>query len=237
MKLLAAVSLAVITSVGPGGFARAQEQSGPDYQSQVDQYQSQRDVYDSQRQNYDDQRQDYAARRRAYERQLRDYEAARRDYDARYGNGAYERVYPAPVYEEAYAGPSYRCRDQRAGGAVAGGLLGALAGSVIGSNIAGRGERAGGAVLGGVVGGAAGVAIGANAARCDDRGYYYAFNDTYPYREGEWEYGHPSGRYDSDWYQEHHCRLAVASGSWGDRDEQRYVRVCPDAEGRYRFTE
>jgi hypothetical protein len=238
MKLLAAVSLAVIAAAAPGALACAQDAAGPDYQSQVDQYQSQRDVYEGQRQAYDNQQRDYAARRQVYERQLRDYEVARRDYDARYGYGAYERLYPAPVFEEADAGPAYACRDRRAGGAVAGGLLGGLAGSVIGSNIAGRGDRAGGAVLGGLVGGAAGVAIGADAsARCDERGYYFAFSDTYPYREGQWEYGHPSGRYDYGWYAAHNCRLAVASGDWEDRGEERYVRVCPDPEGRYRFTE
>ncbi|MHB8530861.1 MAG: hypothetical protein ACYC8V_15285, partial [Caulobacteraceae bacterium] len=182
---------------------------------------------------------DYEARRRAYQFQLRAYEQARRDYDAQYGVGAYERFYAAPVYEEAAPvyGDRDACADRRTGGAVAGGLIGALAGSVIGSNVAEHGERAGGAVLGGVVGGVAGAAIGASAARCDERGYYYAYDQTYPYREGGWEEGRRSGRYDYAWYRDHNCRLAVARGRWEDRDEERYVRVCPDADGRYRLTE
>ncbi len=239
MKLFTAVSLAVLTAAtGSAVMAQPQTQTDPAYQSQVDQYQSQQNTYQNQRDAYEGQRQDYAARRRAYERQLHAYEEARRDYDARYGVGAYERIYPAPVYqEEAYAPGPDRCDSRRAGGAVAGGLLGALAGSVIGSNVAGRGDRAGGAILGGVVGGAAGVAVGASAARCDDRGYYYAYDQTFPYREGPWEEGRPSGRYDYGWYQAHHCRLAVASGYWRDQDEDRYVRVCPDADGHYRFAE
>ena len=54
--------------------------------------------------------------------------------------------------------------------------------------------------------------------------------------DGDWEHGR-SGRYDYDDYRRHGCRLAVAPTHWGDGDDYRYVRVCPDDRGNYRIAD
>ena len=96
--------------------------------------------------------------------------------------------------------------------------------------------RAGETVVVSGASGAVGATVGRSTARCDEGGYYFSYDQTYPYREGEWEHGR-SGRYDYDHYSRRGCRLAVAPAHWGDGDEYRYVRVCPDERGHYRITD
>jgi hypothetical protein len=222
-----------------------------DYESRKDAYDARKDAYDARRSDYEVSRADFQAARADYERRHADWERARARYDARYGYGAYIRIYgPAPVWDEARYGrydapsaPSYgrattyngpaTCRNDHSS-ATAGGILGALAGAALGSNIAAGGHRTDGAILGGVVGAGIGASVG-NAHdkyRCDDRGPYYSYSDTIAYREdSRWR----SGRYDYGYYSRMRCRLAAAPIDSYGRD-YRYVRVCPDADGRYRIT-
>lgn len=223
------------------------------YQQQQEQYRQQRDAYETRHDQYENRREGYAAARAEYERRLAAYNRARYDYDRRYGYGAYVRVYgPAPVWSDtnwayyaapapyyAPAAPSYgynsaytertvKCDNSTTVGA---GVIGAIAGAILGSNVAARNARTEGAVLGGVVGAGIGAAVG-NAHdkyKCDQRGPYFAYNETIPYRE--------SSRYRSSRYSEYQrmgCRLATAPVDSYGRD-YRYVRVCPDPDGRYRI--
>jgi hypothetical protein len=197
-----------------------------DYAASVNDYENQRDAYYNARDNYDSQRAEYERQRLAYER-------AQRDYDRMYGYGAYSRRFGAFDYRDPYV-TGYRtaspCQDRRRSNTAVGGLLGALAGAAIGSNVAARGVRGEGTALGAVVGGIAGAAIGNNSVRCDNRGYYYSYDETIPYREAY--SGYRYGRYDERYYLNQRCRLATVmyNGEW------RYARVCPDSMGRYRFT-
>jgi len=222
-----------------------------DYEARRDAYEARKDAYDTRRDNYEVSRADYQAARAAYERRRAMWERARARYDARHGYGAYIRIYgPEPVWDTARWGPydapsagyygrstayvdTTACRRDSSS-TVGGGIIGALAGAALGSNIAAHGHRGDGAVLGGIVGAGIGAAVGNAHAKylCDTRGPYYSYNDTIPYREDR---GFRSGRYDYAYYERMRCRLAVAPI---DRDERdyRYVRVCPDADGRYRIT-
>ena len=115
--------------------------------------------------------------------------------------------------------------------------IGALAGAAIGSNVAARNARTEGAVLGAVVGGFAGSQIGKQSAqaKCDSAGYYYNYAETVPYRESRYARGQRNGQYDYSYYNRNRCRLATAPvDDYGD--DVRYVRVCPDRQGRYRIT-
>jgi hypothetical protein len=220
----------------------------------TDQYRQDMRNYENDRAAYETRRADYEAARRDYERRRDDYEAARLAYDRRYGYGAYARVYgPSPNWDEArwadynrgagYYGSNASatvydnpCRDRGNNSAVAGGIIGALAGAALGSNVAARNARTEGAVLGAVLGGAAGVGIGKASAKCDDRGYWFSYNETVPYRESRYDRQmRRSGQYDYSYYTRQRCRLAPAPVDWGDRTEYRYVRVCPDSMGRYRL--
>jgi hypothetical protein len=221
-----------------------------EYQAERDRYDASRDQYEGTRQNYQQARRDYRGARADYERRLAEWDRARVIYDRRYGYGSYARVYTRPVWDEAYwtrndpppyAGyygrqastTSVPCNNNNSS-TVAGGLIGALAGAVLGSNVAGRGDRTEGAVLGGIAGAVVGGAVGnANDRyKCDSRGPYFSYNETVPYREGRRRY---SSAYDTSYYTRERCRLAAAPVDAYGRD-MRYVRVCPDGDGRYRIT-
>ena len=235
------------------------EQDRQDYQARKDAYDARRDQYDARRQNYEVDRAGYEDARRAYEIRRADWERARASYDARYGYGAYVRIYgPAPVWDTGrwgpyYASPTYyqaapsatyygrnsayvatTCRNDHSA-QTAGTVIGAIAGAVLGANMnSAPGRHGENAAIGGVLGGVVGNAVGHahDRYKCDNRGPYYAYGDTIAYREDpNWR----SGRYDYGYYNRMRCRLAPAAvDAYGD--DVRYVRVCPDASGRYRIT-
>jgi hypothetical protein len=72
----------------------------------------------------------------------------------------------APNYgpNGTYYDPCQRDKTQRQ---VAGGILGAIGGAVLGSNLAHGGGRDGGALIGGALGAAGGAAVGGATAACD----------------------------------------------------------------------
>ena len=182
----------------------------------------------------------YQDQRAQYERDRAAYEVSRRDYDRRYGTGSYDRRYPdyATRYNAPYADGSgadasanVPCTIDPKRSATAGGVIGALVGAVAGSNLAARNAKTEGAVLGALVGAGIGGAIGNASAKskCDARGAYWSYDETTAYRESDYR-GQPaySSRVDA------RCRLAPAPTEYEGRVDTRYVRVCPDADGRYR---
>lgn len=161
----------------------------------------------------------------------------------------YDRGYPYdnrydPGYFDPYAPYRNSACERQGGDRAAGTVIGALIGGALGAAVAGDSSQAEGAVLGAIVGGTIGNNIAANsstasryAAQCDSYGYYFTYDQTFPYREGAIDRRGRSGRYDYDYYTRQGCRLAVAPyGSPYGRADYRYVRVCPDRQGRYRIT-
>lgn len=179
----------------------------------------------------------YDTGRQQWERDRDRYYAARDEYDRRYGYGAYDRRHPGEAnrYLAPYAGAvgvdtsanvvnRDECRQDAKRNATVGGVIGALAGAALGSNVAARNAKTEGSVLGALVGAGVGAAVGNASAKCDTRGNYWTYEQTQPYRDS-------SGRYASAGER---CRLAPAPTDYNGRVETRYVRVCPDADGRYR---
>jgi len=250
------LTLAAVMAMGVSAPASAQyvdPNAEREYRERVDQYNDEVQDYDRRRNDYASQQSDYAVDQAEYQRQLADYERARADYDRRYGWGAYERRYGVFVYRPVYDDYAYRDRyvyrgydrdwsrwrdnpcERRRDSRTAGGLvIGALAGAAIGQAIGGDTE---GTVLGAIAGGAIGASVGRSTAHCDSRGYYYTYDQTYPYREAAYYRGRRSGRYDWNYYERRRCRLAVAPTYYRGEMEYRYVRVCPDSRGRYRITD
>ena len=256
MKSALKTALASALAIAAAAPAAAQPYGAPAYGTPyrpTDQYQQQQRQWDAQQQDYRNQSADYRAARADYERRYADWESRRAAYDARYGYGAYVRIYgPAPVWDDgrwAYAPPPPADYGAPSAGyygadtayvapihcsnnaAVTAGIIGALAGGVLGSNIAGHGDKTGGTVLGALVGGGAGAAMGhaSDKYKCDRQGAYWSYNDTLPYRVD-------SGMVADDRYADYRrrgCRLAPAPVNDSD---VRYVRVCPDGDGRYRVT-
>jgi hypothetical protein len=224
-----------------------------EYQRQRERYDDQQDQYQRSNDTYGQSRRNYADARADYDRRLAEWQRAQRIYDRRYGYGSYARLYARPVWDQTYwssnspppyagyygrnsSATSVACTDSSSNNTVAGGVLGALAGAVLGSQVASHGARTEGAVLGGVAGAVIGGSIG-NASdhdryKCDSRGPYFSYNDTVAYREGRNRY---SSSYDYGYYTRQRCRLAAAPVDAYGRDV-RYIRVCPDADGRYRIT-
>jgi hypothetical protein len=249
MKKLTNIGLASALALATAVPAVAQSPYRPtdEYVRQQQDYDRQRQQYEDTRADYREARRDYRSARRDYDRRLAEWERARTIYDRRYGYGAYARHYPRPVWNQSYwtsnepppyagyygrpASSNISCDSNST---VAGGLIGALAGAMLGSNVAGRGDRTEGAVLGGLAGAVVGGAVGNANDRyqCDNRGPYFTYDDTVPYREGRQRY---SSAYDTGYYERQRCRLAAAPVDSYGRD-MRYVRVCPDGDGRYRIT-
>lgn len=94
----------------------------------------------------------------------------------------------APASAQTYR--NYGCRNDN--GAATGTVVGAIAGGVIGSNVAHRGDRTAGTVIGALIGGLAGNAIGHSSSSCDNRGYSsyggYGYRQGYPASYGGYGY-------------------------------------------------
>ena len=256
----AVVTPAMAQYVDPRAEAEYQQRLD-EYNDQTADYARRQSDYDARRSDYADNRADYQRQRADYERARADYDLryGRGAYERRYGVFVYSdrwadnywydnryrgyddryrsdrsyRGYESDYYRPYRSSPCERSRDNRS---VGGGIIGALAGAALGSNLDDDGNRTEGTVLGAIVGGAIGANIGRSTAHCDARGYYYSYDQTYPYREASYYRGGRSGSYDYSYYSRKRCRLAAAPAYYRGSTEYRYVRVCPDSRGRYRIT-
>ncbi len=160
-------------------------------------------------------------------------------------------------YSQSYDGGYYdQCRRDTRQRQVAGGLVGAAIGAIAGRSIADRNVRSEGGLLGGVLGAAVGAGVGGSTAACQsydnrygysnsgygygDQGAYdrsYEYNRDYGYDRGyDRDYGYgqvQDRRYSGDGCQLSESRIRLPDG----REDIRYVRTCPDAQGRYRVVD
>jgi hypothetical protein len=181
-----------------------------------------------------------------------------------YGQPAYSQGYGQPAYGQSYgqSQPYYdECvRDQRQR-QVTGGLLGAAIGAGVGRGVASRNARTGGGLIGAALGAMAGANVGRATAACESQAYgqpsaagygydnsQYGYDNRYP--ANDYGQGHGYGyddRYGSGYgqpvqdtrYQNTDgCRLSESRVQLPDgREDVRYVRVCPDQNGRYRIVD
>ena len=87
----------------------------------------------------------------------------------------YDRAYASNQgYDRSYHDS---CRSQ--GGAAAGTIIGALAGAIFGSNVAGHGAKSEGGVIGAVAGGVIGNRIGHSADNSNCDRSHYGYSDRY----------------------------------------------------------
>ena len=166
----------------------------------------------------------------------------------------------AQVQSQAYGDSYYDpCRRSTTNRSTGGGLAGAGIGAAIGSGIAGRGAKTEGAVLGGLLGAVIGSNIGKQSAACApsrdsryqgayDNGYYGADRGRY---DDRYENARTADRRDEDGYETERsypvtdsraeangCTLAESPIYLPDGSVQkRFVRVCPDAQGRYQVVD
>ncbi len=105
------------------------------------------------------------------------------------------------------------CRRDTVGRTTAGGILGALAGAAIGSNVAGHGVRKEGAVLGALAGAAVGAGIGNSSAACRPA-------PSQAYNTDNRDYGGTS--YPNDGYDDRYNNGYGSAGYNGDHGEDGY---------------
>ncbi len=173
-----------------------------------------------------------------------------------YRSGAYDN-------NGYYYDPCRRSTTQRGTG---GGLAGAGLGAAIGGSVSGNGAKTEGAVLGGLLGAVIGSNIGKNSAACTPTHRsppppptaYNSYDDRYdarPYDDRRYEdarrdadrdaYRRDSYRRDSYSYRVDQrsadvngCTLAESPIYLPDgRVQKRFVRVCPDAQGRFQVVD
>jgi hypothetical protein len=146
-------------------------------------------------------------------------------------------------YHDAHVAAQQQCQQSRNNRTVGGALIGGLLGAVLGSNAAARGHRDDGTALGAVVGAAAGAAIGRSSAQCGrvPQGSYDPYNGEYsqdPYYGGDDSglYGGPyqeSGYYGDDYGRD--CRMGqvITRDPYG-REYRENVMMCRGADGVWR---
>jgi uncharacterized protein YcfJ len=150
-------------------------------------------------------------------------------------------------YHDEHVSTQQQCQTSRnnrtTGGAVIGGVLGAL----LGREVADRGVRGEGAGLGAVVGAVAGGAIGRSTARCDQvQGQYDRYGrpvgyGQQPYYGAQDDYGQDDdlygGRYEDGYYRgdDRDCRMGerITRDPYG-RQYSQEVLMCRGRDGVWR---
>jgi uncharacterized protein YcfJ len=135
------------------------------------------------------------------------------------------------------------CAQVKQNRMMVGGAIGALAGAVLGNNVAARNAQTEGAVLGGVAGAAAGAAIGRGTAKCDQNTYQSSYpNQNYGGYQND-PYQKPT--YGSDDYRGYPQQTGYGGGQdcrWGSnitrdpdgREVRESVYMCRGSDGVWR---
>lgn len=97
-----------------------------------------------------------------------------------------------------YTAPTQGCQQSVNNSRLAGGVIGAIGGAVLGKQIAGRNARSEGQVLGAVVGAVAGSEIGRRRVACDD--YAYRGNQPAPRQSSYQNNGYGYSNYPNQGY-------------------------------------
>ncbi len=151
-------------------------------------------------------------------------------------------------YHDQHVSNQQQCQQSRQNRTVGGALIGGIAGALLGREVADRGVRGEGALLGAVVGATAGGMIGRNTAQCAQvpQGSYDPYSgqpygqypqDNYPYGDDSGLEGGPyrqSGYYGGgDRYED--CRMGqvITRDPYG-REYRENVEMCRGADGVWR---
>ncbi|HVY84513.1 MAG TPA: YMGG-like glycine zipper-containing protein [Caulobacterales bacterium] len=165
-----------------------------------------------------------------------------------------------PSYHDAYVAQSQECQQSKTNRTVGGAILGGLAGAILGSHASARGHRSDGALLGAAIGATAGGAIGnstaRNAVQCQapPQGAYDPYYGQ-PYNQGGYDQrGYDQGRpYDDGSGLEggpyhpsaYDSRRADRDCRWGEqitrdpygREVRDSVYMCRGRDGVWRVAE
>lgn len=153
-----------------------------------------------------------------------------------------------PTYHDEHVARQQQCSQSRSNRSIGGAILGGLAGALLGREVADRGVRGEGAALGAVVGAVAGAGVGRATANCNTNvpqgsydpyygqrqdGYYRNDQDLNggPYQEsGYYGSGYGNNRYDN-----RDCRMGevITRDPYG-REYRDNVLMCRGSDGQWR---
>jgi hypothetical protein len=149
------------------------------------------------------------------------------------------------TYHDAHVANQQQCQTSRNNRTVGGAVIGGVIGALLGREVADRGVRGEGTALGAVVGAAAGGAIGRNTARCDQvpQGSYDPYygqnqsDDGYYQEDDDDLYGGPyqESGYGGDDYSNRDCRMGqvITRDPYG-REYRDNVMMCRGRDGVWR---
>jgi uncharacterized protein YcfJ len=168
----------------------------------------------------------------------------------------------AQSYGNRYTPVTQECQQSVNNNRLAGGLIGAVAGAVVGKQVAGRNARTEGQVLGAVVGAVAGSEIGKRRLACDDGAYNNAPQRQGAYHQNSYGYnnsynnsGYTNGGYNNGYRHHHDDRAYQASYTppvatrqecgWGEAAlrrpdglyERQQVWMCRDNRGAWQVAQ
>jgi hypothetical protein len=145
-------------------------------------------------------------------------------------------------YHDQHVANQQQCQTSRSNRTVGGAVVGGIIGAVLGREVADRGVRGEGALLGAVVGATAGGALGRTTAQCNqvaqgDYDPYYGRSQDSGYRGGDDDlYGGPrdDGYYAGDRYAQD-CRMGeiITRDRYG-REYREEAWMCRGADGVWR---
>jgi|CXWL01.1.fsa_nt_gi hypothetical protein len=160
-----------------------------------------------------------------------------------------------PTYHDEHVATQQQCQQSRNNRTVGGAVLGGVLGALLGREVSGRGHRQDGALLGAVVGATAGGAIGRNTSQCAHvpQGSYDPYNgqssqqypnDPYgqaPYGDDSGLEGGPyqesgyGGGYGGDYGRNEDCRMGqvITRDPYG-REIRENVMMCQGRDGVWR---
>ena len=147
-------------------------------------------------------------------------------------------------YHDQHVANQQQCAQSRQNRTVGGAVIGGLAGALLGREVADRGVRGEGALLGAVVGATAGGMVGRSTARCNQvpQGSYdpYANQSQYPndgyYRDDSGLEGGPYRQSDyRGGYGYNDCRMGevITRDPYG-REYRENVEMCRGSDGVWR---
>jgi len=144
------------------------------------------------------------------------------------------------TYHDAHVANQHQCQASRNNRTVGGAVVGGIVGALLGREVADRGVRGEGALLGAVVGATAGGAIGRNTAQCAQvpQGsydpYYGQSQDTYYPGDDDLYGGRDDGYYRDNRYDDDcHMGEIVTRDRYG-REYREEAWMCRGADGVWR---
>jgi len=149
------------------------------------------------------------------------------------------------TYHDEHVANQQQCQQSRNNRTVGGALIGGIAGALLGREVADRGVRGEGAILGAVIGATAGGAIGRNTAQCGqvpqgDYDPYYGQSNQYnqddPYRSGD-DSGLYGGPYRDSNYRGDTRDCRMREQTMRDRYGREYrdeIMMCRGSDGVWR---